>query len=223
MKTKALYRFIEFIRPGGYWPSQYTIEQAFGVFAWMVHTGKDYGDKVPYVTQSVDSLLSCKPECGVADVKPITSIADLRKRFHYAVLGNPYVGPNVTKWRNTFGITTDGKRIVHFPHYDYMEAPICFADVEKAITAMFEAKGNLSVQLNEHHADAIEVYRCEVHPYNELWTWTLKYGCDHSGWHHTLSTQNKGETFLDCTIRAYDALRVLLPQLSPLPLIKRAA
>lgn len=211
LRYKAQYNFIEFIRPDGYWPYPYTIEQAFGVFAWMVQTGKGYGDKVPYITKTVDGLLSCSPECGYTDVTSIASLNDLRQRFHYALLGDRLIGPRVAQWRKTFHITPSGSNTIAFPHYIQKKLPMPETDIKKMFDALFSAKGTLNVQLNEYHAEAKEVYYCKARPYNGLWRWTMLYGYDSSGWTHELAQQQKGESFLDCTIRAYEALSAIMP------------
>lgn len=80
-------RFIDLVRPDGYWPQPYTLEQAFEIFRWMVAKGEGYSTQERWGSRGVVDLLSATSGIGHSSVIPISSLEDLRKRFHYAVLG----------------------------------------------------------------------------------------------------------------------------------------
>lgn len=222
LRTRAKFRFRAFISPDGYWPSPYSIEQAFGVLRWMAETGADkskYGDKTTWVTQSVAALLSCKPTCGMTEIDPIRDIADLTKRFHYAIL-SIHNGPRVEQWRRDHGITADGSEIISFPHYQYSTFGKCEAqnkiDVENFLGI---AGGKINCQLNSCHARATAVHGIllTLVPFAG-YKFGLRYGYarDRSSWWvEPLAYQRKGEPFMDTFTRARARLAELSPESGP--------
>lgn len=202
MKSKATYKFIDFIRPGGYWPHPYSIEQAFGVFSWMLKTGESYHDQGRWGRHDVRSLLSCKPTCvNFSEVDPIASVKDLERRFHYAILDD-CVGPNLGQWRHNFGVTPTGRAIIHFPHDDGTTSN---ASARDGLDALMNATGRLGVQLNEYHPLAREICGVRLH-WRHTWRFVLDYGYQGSVWHRTLSRQLPKETFYTAFRRAQRAL-----------------
>lgn len=204
MRSKVTVKFIDLIRPDCYWPMPYTIEQAFGIFRWMLETGEPYRDRGDWGWHCVKGLLSKKPTCvSFSEIEPITSVEDLRDRFHYAILSQ-YVGPNIEAWREKYRITPAGKAIIHFPHYE-MHEHSCEADCQRGIDALLGASGFLTTQLNEFHRGAKQILGVKLH-FCRTWEFILDYGYDHSVWHHTLARQPRGEPFLKTFQRAVDRL-----------------
>lgn len=214
MKTKTRYSFIEFLRPDSYWPTPYTIEQAFGVFRWLAQTGYAYEDKTRWGVQNIFSLLSGNPTCvNFSEVDPIRSVADLRRRFHYAFLSS-YLGPNLQRWREEHGIRPDGEKVIAFPHHAFDDLPDSNANCCNAIDALLGASGFLRKQLNNCHRDAREIDGVELtlgSRYSPVLTWRfrLRFGVDGSRWYRTLAESNPNEPFLHTFRRASQKLHDL--------------
>lgn len=209
MKTKATYKFIEFIRPDGYWPLPYTLEQAFGVFAWMLSTGDGYHDDGRWGRHDIRSLLSCQPTCcNFSQVRPIGNVADLQRRFHHAILSG-YVGPRLQEWRETFGVTPSGKAIISFPHHGLRGYETSEHGIARGVDALLGAKGRIGVQLNQYHSRAREINGVSLHWHNRYW-FVLNYGCDGSEWQWTLAKQLPGEAFYTTLRRAQKHLASLV-------------
>ncbi len=188
MKSKAKYTLIEFLRPDGFWPYPYTLEQAFGVFAWMLRTGDKYHDDGQWGRHDIRSLLSCNPTCtNFSEVDPIHSVSDLRRRFHYAILGS-HVGPSLCRWRSEHRILPSGQPIIHFPHHAYDKTPTSEFDAKLAVDALLAARGRLGVQLNEYHSRAREIHGVSLY-WHGCYRFVLKYGYQGSEWGHELSRQ----------------------------------
>lgn len=201
--TKAKYRLVDFVRPScGYWPTPYTLEQAFGVFRWMIVTGKEYHQPTTWGRSSVDCLLSCKPTCvGFSDVDPITSIDDLQRRFQYALLYDVANGGSMARWRKENGVTLDSARVISFPHHPWHTTEISEHEFKCSVRALFGARGRLGVQLNKYHSRAREICRVELHC-RSTYRFILRYGYQGSEWSHVLATQTPSMTFAATVERA---------------------
>ena len=211
MKTKAKYRFVEFIRPDCYWPQPYTLEQAFGVFAWMLRTGEGYGDQSCWGRSSILSLLSGKPSCvNFSAVDPIRSVDDLRRRFHYALLSS-CVGESLKLWRSKFDVRPDGNAIISFPHHGWRAAPFDEHRAEIAVNALLNSEGRLGVQLNEFHSRAREILGVDLH-WRGSYRFVLNYGYGYEGsvWRHLLARQLPRESFYAVLGRAQKKLSTLV-------------
>lgn len=198
-KSKAKINFTELVRPDGYWPQPYSLEQAFQTYRWMIRTGRGFSTSGYGVYDQLDG----NGARGNHDLhySPITSIDALRKRFAYAILGRSN-GPNTTAWRKQEKVQFGEERILHFPHYaPFTGAPLLGnvlseAQISKVLQAYFAAEGNLRVQLNESHAAAVEIVKLKIN----VGTWDFKfrflldYGYDGSWWTHVLA---EGEQFID--------------------------
>lgn len=199
LHNKVKIRFIEFLRPDGFWPHPYTIEQAFQVFQWMVRTGKKYQK---YGRPGVVELLSMKPTCsGFQSVYPIISLSDLRKRFHYALLSH-HASDLAEKWRSECQVSVMGERWLSFPYRDE------WID-QKKLTEFFDTKGTLSVQLNDSHPGAVNIARVSIQVWEDSFRFRLDYGYEGSSWHHTLAETEQGECFIDTFTRAVEHLKTL--------------
>lgn len=211
MQTKAKFRFIEFIRPTCYWPHPYTLEQAFGVFRWMVQTGKPFIDQGRWGQHTVKSLLSKKPTCvNFSYVEPIVSIDDLRERFHYAILSD-YVGPQLRAWREKFRIRPDGEAVISFPHHKWHTADSSEAEFASGLSALLRSEGQLGVRLNRCHSKARWIHSVQI-DLHAAYSFRLGYGYpnDSSTWYVTLARQASGETFRATTARAVRKLAGLV-------------
>lgn len=205
MRTKATYKFIEFVRPD-HFPYPYSLEQAFGVLRWMIDRAdpQKYRDMGRWGVSYAECLLSLKPSCtGITTIRPITSLEDLRRRFHYALLSDQ-VGPNVARWRLHNDITVNGSKIIHFPHAAPMKDTVCENDIRCAFDRVFSASGRLNLQLNQCHNRAREIYGvhmeyCRTSP---GWRYVLNYGFGGSVWHKTIARQRPAERLIPVLHRA---------------------
>lgn len=196
IRTKAKIRFIEFLRPGCFWPYPYTLEQAIGVYSWMADSAVSHFRKRHH--NPVFALLGCQPSCLFSELKPITGIDNLRQCFHYALLDS--VGSQVAEWKAKNGIAVDGSRMIGFRHHEYGTGPACEASMKTGLDSFLELTGTLTPQLNEYHADARNILGVKLTycTYSRGWRFELEYGVDGSVWTYPLAQQRKGQTFYEC-------------------------
>lgn len=211
IRSKAKYRFIEFLRPDGYWPQPYRIEQAFGVFGWLIESGQRFKRRGQWGEHTIECLLSKKGSCtGIRTIDHIESIDDLRERFHHAFFGN--YSPIAAAWRKAAGINAYGSKVIAFPHYEFGKHYHSEISLKGGIDKLIQASGQLAVQLNSFHDDArviqgVEITYCS---YDHGWRFRLMYGCQDGGtWFHDLASQRKGEPFVDTFLRAQAELEKL--------------
>lgn len=205
MKSKFKVEFANLISPDGFWPWPYSIEQAFGIFEWMVETGERYPPvHGRWVDCGVTELLGTQPTCGYSgSTQKVHSCADLRKRFHWAVLSR-YTNSCTEKWRADNNITPMGVKIIHFAHED---APKVSCD---RVDKLLLNSGTLTTQLNEFYAQAVEIYGVKVLVHETYgFRFVLRYGFDGSSWDHDLARAVKGEGFESAFIRAETKLQEL--------------
>ena len=201
MRTKAKICFAEFVRPDGYWPQPYSIEQAFQVYRWLVVTGTSFSRYQKY--GAIDMLIGGGVMGGTdLHYEPIRQLKQLREVFHRAILGRSN-GQLTTAWRAKERIAFSETRMIHFPHYaPFVGTPLlgsiwAEAQIAKLLNAYLSASGNLLVQLNKYHPGAIEI----VEPVIRVQTWEpfdfvfdLGYGYEGSIWWHELA---RGSQFID--------------------------
>lgn len=205
IRTKATYRMIEFVRPDCF-PYPYNLDQAFGVFHWMLKTGAKFCDDSRWGRQNVLSLLSCKPSCvNFSQVEPVTSVADLRQRFHYAILsGSVSVGPSLTRWRELLKVTPQGVRTIVFPYTTGRSVSA------KELDAFLASTGRIGCQLNSFHNRARDIVSICIQFHCRAMWFELQYGYEGSVWRHKLARQVPGETFTSTYRRAQAALLRLI-------------
>lgn len=204
MRTKAKYDFAAFVRPGGYWPHPYSVEQAFGVLRWMVQTGTPYHSRGTWGTHSIHGLLSCKPTCvNFNEIEPISSLGDLERRFHYGLLEN--AGARLEQWRQDFGVKVYSQRTITFKHSEPFKDEMCEAAIKRGLDSLMKASGRLTVQLNEYHRGAKDVLGVRLH-LRGTWIFVLNYGYQGSVWYRTLARQTKDQTFVAAFQRAVKEL-----------------
>jgi len=216
LRTRGHYRLIEFIRPGCFWPQPYCIEQALGVYRWMVETALNPQYKTRWgCNPTLQQLGRTSGRVrGLSDVHAISSVENLRERFQYAL----FSGYGGEQWRRDFAIDQFGARVLVFPHYRLTEAETCEQEFRERLEALWATTppkdqifALLTTQLNKYHADAIECYGAPVYlrdaaahgkPARLYWEFVLHYGCDGSVWHQSLAAQKPGEAFRDLFVRA---------------------
>jgi len=117
MKTKKKINFRDLIEPR---ISSYPhYEHLFGVFKWMVESGRNY--------KGMKEALSGKPTClnfNNIDPFPKKPVKELRKRFSI-ILNSRLLSEEVTKWKEDHGVGFNKSRIIDFTyqnkdHPDYI-------------------------------------------------------------------------------------------------------
>ena len=207
--------FIEFIRPGSF-PYPYTLEQAFQTFRWMATTGANYRADTRWGDQGVNEVLSMKPSCrGFSGVYPITSLDDLRKRFHYALLSRSE-NAVVDKWRRDCDILPDGKATIPYAiHKDWgVRTPFKSQDdLKKALTELLEPprelRHKMTVALNYVHGMETAIYHdVQIGVGRNGFAFILRYGDEGrhdfgSRWDEVIASTREKETFVETAVRAY--------------------
>ena len=213
---------IELIRPDGYWPQPLSIEQAFTLMAWMAKTGSasQYSTKLTWNTETVATLIGS----GDSDsrLKPISSISQLRRMFHNAILARPRA-EGQRKWREDFGVGPSGVIQVAAPTYKpFGGARHLGWDSEQAIQDDLERMGTqsmgarMAVSLNSVHPDCRTLHGLSVRiGSNGNFHFGITYGDKtpdqmHSSWTNTLAQTKPGESFLDTFARARDVFDCLV-------------
>lgn len=213
IRTKAKLRLINFLRPDCF-PYPYAIEQAFHVFQWMVLTGKDY---TKYGRPGVFELLSMSPSClGFSSVRSITSLEDLRRRFHYALLSVTEM-PLVAEWKRVNGISIEAEKWLHFPHYTpFIGNPLgSERDIQDALSKLLgQSRGTtLNTSLNSCHPGARWVGGVSIIVSPSGFKFVMDYGfVEDTGWSHTLAESENNEPFTDVLRRAIAALASMTAQ-----------
>jgi hypothetical protein len=205
ISTKAKYKFIEFLRPGSYWPSPYTIEQAFGVFGWMIESGQSFQRRGQWGYHTIECLLSRpgKSSCtGLFTIDPVRSVDDLRQRF-YAAFFDSY-SPMAAAWRMACGIDAYKSKVIAFKYHDHGTGGNSEHGFKESLNAMLSGGGTLTTQLNQYHRDAVDILGVSLtySSYHRGWAFSLEYGYDGSHWFYPLSKQLKGDTFYATFARA---------------------
>lgn len=215
LRTKAKISFVEFLRPDGYWPNPYSLEQAFHVLQWMVKTGHEhqkYGRSGPI------ELLSKKPTCiCFGEIDPITSIADLRSRFHHALLSK-WAADQAKAWRAANQIDVQTTKILTFRHYPPFSGGglwRCEGDVGTGLRDLFHhgSTQRTALSLNSIHTTARTCKDVRIHVSRRGFRFVLTYGWpdeeSSSCWSHELARTEGDEPFLDGLARAVTALAEL--------------
>jgi hypothetical protein len=214
---------IELLRPEDtYWPHPYTIEQAFEVFRKMVATGSSYTTPGRWGDVGVKALLSATSANDDTYVTPITSLPDLRKRIHYALLGRARSAAMI-QWRIDHRMTPEARIQVRAPvHQPFESTSELGWESEAAIRhtldgMLTKVRGQvLKVPLNYVHLGMRTVQGVCIHVSAKGFLFSLEYGdiCedgrDGSRWRSTLAHSRPDETFLDTLARARDVLTVIL-------------
>lgn len=231
-KQSTHIELIEFVRPTrDYWPSPYSIEMAFSVMQWMIASGEGFKTPQQWVTPSVGGDLGGY-NADNAHPRPVTSIADLKQRFHIALLkkGEGY-SKHLTAWRSAHKIHLDSSLDLDFAHYKPLTGALPGNltgedDIRTKLTQLLEHSDGktTSEQLNEYHPTARVVHGVDItiRANNKRskkrgdtdfrFEFCLHYGFvsrkemlggkPDSEWHHTLASSVVGESFLDTFVRA---------------------
>lgn len=179
------YHFSEFVRPDILF-GQYTIDQAFALFQWLILTGSAYNQSrqsTPY------SVLSGKPDCiNFWQVEPIENLQDLRQRFEFVFL-TPSYSDVITAWLNDNRIGLNQIRWLNLPLGEYISG--------QEVNNLLNTSGRLTAQLNEFHADATQIRRIVIEVSASQFRFILKYGIpnENSEWSFPLAETREHEDF----------------------------
>lgn len=221
---------INFLRPNGYWPQPFSIEQAFTTMQWFAATGEGYTTSQRWGWCGVKELLSAGSGLSASIVEPIRSLDDLRKRFHYAILGVPQSDSQIA-WRQAFNIdvgaivTVPGRTYKPFcviPHLGFR----CEADIQKTLETMLHGSTGtrMKISLNSVHPSLTWLHHCEVIVGPSGFCFSLEYGENPkdnphaSYWNATLARTRAKESFLDTFARARDVFQCLVHGERPIDL-----
>lgn len=214
-RRTGTYALIEFLRPDAFWPSPYSLEQAFGVLQAMVRTGDAYSYETGWgPEQVIDVMSNMGGGINRSSMSPVSSLRDLRDRFHYALLARG--NPAVQQWRRDHGFESFGTVTLDFPHwkpfagtpYPEFASEAAIADALKAM--LTPPRGTKLVACpNAIHFRALEAYGVRIHILPEAFVFNLSYGYDGSSWSDRLAHTRKCESFLDTAVRAWRAYRLL--------------
>jgi hypothetical protein len=164
--------WVDFLRPAhGNAFLNVSIQEAFGIFQWMVRTGSEY--------QGVLACLSGKPTCvGFVGVDGFTAgwVGQLRERFASAIL-EPFCHAGVYRWREENRIGLSEKRMVVFPHYVGGGPDHSDNAMHRRVDALFAVAGRtLAKSHNRHHPNARTVFKPRLVVEADRFTLVLPYG-----------------------------------------------
>lgn len=224
---------IEFLRPGCYTPSPYSIEMAFQALRHLLASGVGYKTHHRWHTTSITSLLGgYSPDHSYP--KPVQSIPDLLSRFHVAILSKNDCNPEVEKWRTDKGVNAYAVLDMRFLHYKPFDGAQHLGfhserDIQDALNSLFVgAVGKTTaVSLNSIHHKAQVIHKVDVTVTPERFHFTLRYGFHapdnaprhgDSEWNYTLASTEAAtgsnhrlpEPFLDTLRRALDQYAFLM-------------
>lgn len=207
---------IELLRPDGYWPQPLSIEQAFETLRWMATTGSskpEFTSQLQWGRAGIHELLTGGSGLSHSCVEPITSIEDLRRRFHFAILSRAS-SRGQELWRSEFGIRPEGtvtvpyptyKPFAALPHLGWQSEAEIHAEI-KRLTA--ESAGMpMAVNLNGVYDDCQTLHGVRIRVAPEGFAFDIRYGNTHptehgSSWDDTIARTREGESFLQTFARA---------------------
>lgn len=207
---------IELLRPDGYWPQPLSIEQAFETLRWMATTGSskpEFTSQLQWGRAGINDLLTGGSGLSHSCVEPISSIEDLRRRFHFAILSRAS-SRGQELWRSEFGIRPEGtvtvphptyKPFAALPHLGWQSEAEIHAEI-KRLTA--ESAGMpMSVNLNGVYDDCQTLHGVRIRVAPEGFAFDIRYGNTHptehgSSWDDTIARTREGESFLQTFARA---------------------
>lgn len=200
--------WVDFLRPAhGNAFLNISIHEAFGVFQWMVRTGREH--------RGVLECLSAKGTCiNFVEVDAFTSrwISQLRERFSCALL-DPFVRDGVYEWREANRIGVGEIRMVVFPHYAGGGPDHSDDTTRERVDALFAIAGRtLAKSHNEYHPNARTVFKPRLLVEPDRFVLELPYGYAEdapSGSSWTVSISHAG-AFADFVDRCEKRLTKLL-------------
>ncbi|AOG02919.1 hypothetical protein [Bosea sp. RAC05] len=215
---------IDLVRPDSFWPHPISVEMAFELLRWMVEKGSDpsYATQLKWGKCGVEEMLSGGSVRGFTQIKPIQSLDDLRKRFHYAILSSPESDGQVA-WRRDHRIDVNSSLTIKAPVYKAFHAvPQLGFTSEAAVIDQLEdvltgAHGTeMAVSLNPAHPDLRCFDHIDISVQPRLgFSFFLTYGEPvteklRSSWSDLIAHSRPGETFLDTFARARDVFQCLV-------------
>ncbi len=211
---------IEFVRPDGYWPQPFTIEQAFEVFRWMVTGAALHSEPSYWGRMAAIDLLSATSGEGHDHVIPVRGIQDLRSRFHYGILGRLSAKSQLA-WRKALGIdvaaTVQIRARVHkpfagAPHLGFRSEGHIRETIERITTGSVGA--TMAWSLNSSHRGCRTLHHVRIAVGAEGFAFHLSYGdpldTSYSQWTERIAATRDRETFLETLARARDAFDMLV-------------
>lgn len=207
---------IELLRPDGYWPQPLSIEQAFEVLRWMATTGSskpEFTSQLQWGRAGIHELLTGGSGLSHGRVEPITSIEDLRRRFHFAVLSRAS-SRGQEMWRSEFGIRPEGtvtvpyptyKPFAALPHLGWRSEADVHAEIKRLTTGSTGTQ--MVVNLNGVHQDCQTLHGVRIAVGTHGFALAIRYGDKHpsefgSSWDVTIARTREGESFLQTFARA---------------------
>jgi len=214
-RRSAEIALIEFLRPDHAWPWPYGIEIAFQALRYLIAsaTGGQYVTQHQWHRSCAVGLMGgAGAENG--GCRPVTSLADLRSRFHSALLARD--DGEIARWRADKGIHIGAVINMAFRHYKPFSPPPHLPwrsenDVQKAVVRLLEASAGkrLTYQLNSVHKTAKVIHRVDIIVGPTAFHIILRYGFKDPGidrmdseWTHPLASTEGDEPFLDTLARA---------------------
>jgi hypothetical protein len=217
MKSRFRIALSDLVQPDSRAFGAHSLEKAFQIFRWMVKTGDAYREENAWSPSTgVRELLSASSAVGLRHVTEIASVADLKKRFAYAILKYPH-HQSVVKWRNDHGIEFGGTVTIPYAvTTDPQEREaLGFGfrqDIDMVTNDLLGGHKNhrMAFHLNGYHHDCRHVHSVKVHVAASGFLFRLNYGEDMvdnrigSEWSYDLAATREGETFAATLARARD-------------------
>lgn len=216
---------IELLRPEGYWPQPLSTEQAFEVLRWMATTGaskSEYTTQLRWGRAGIHELLTGGSGLSRGLMEPITSMQDLRRRFHYAILSRA-ASAGQEKWRRDFGIDPTGvvavrrptyKPFTPLPHLGWSSEQAIVEDIERLTRV--SAGTEMAIGLNSVHPHIRTLHGIRISVGAEYgFSLSLRYGDTPPGvwgssWDVTIAHSREDESFLQTFARARDVFDCLV-------------
>lgn len=216
---------IELLRPEGYWPQPLSTEQAFELLRWMATTGAskpEYTSQLGWGRAGIHELLTGGSGLSRGRVEPISSLQDLRRRFHYAILSGA-TSEGQVRWRRDFGVDPAGvvtvrrptfKPFAALPHLGWSSEQAIAEDIERLTTG--SAGTRMAIDLNGVHADCRTLHGVRIAIDAEYgFALSIRYGdtppdVHGSSWDVTVAHSREDESFLQTFARARDVFDCLV-------------
>ncbi len=189
------------------WRCKYPVPVQGDVFQWMLKTGWEFRSRhgvfeVLYGLSSHGTQFY-NWEYGIK--LPEWSIATfLKGAFQRAIVAND-VCAEVKAWRKKEQIGLGRYRMLNLP-----EKHLGHLDLQDLRNY---SRKSLTVQLNEHHPQAVEIEQILLSPNEIGWKASLYYGYDRAVWRHDLTQERAG--FADTVIAATESMAELTREGTP--------
>lgn len=207
---------IDLLRPDGYWPQPLSIEEAFETLRWMAATGSskpEFTSRLEWGSAGINDLLTGGSGIGNRRIEPISSIQDLRRRFHFAILSRA-ASHGQELWRREFGIRPEGtvtvpyptfKPFVQLPGLGWRSEAMIQTEIMRLTTVT--AGVRMAVNLNGVYEHCRTLHGVRIAVEAGGFAFAIRYGDTHpaepgSSWDETIARTREGESFLQTFARA---------------------